>query len=64
MQAYASTAAVILTILGVAIYVGRLLGALPYRIAEAVRVHERECANFEPVSKVRPHPLASEASDR
>ncbi len=46
-------AALIMTLLGVAVYLGRIIGALPGQIAEAVRIHERSCANYEPHTSPR-----------
>ncbi len=37
---------ILTAILGLAMYLGRVLGALPGQIAEAVRTHERSCTSF------------------
>jgi ABC-type branched-subunit amino acid transport system permease subunit len=40
-------AALCLTVLGAAVYLGRLIGSLPGMIAAAVREHEDTCSNYE-----------------
>lgn len=50
-------AALCLTVLGGVLYLGRLWGQLPGRIVDAIRDHERHCANWEPNTGVQAQAL-------
>lgn len=45
-------AAICLSVIGAAVYIGRVIGSLPGLIAGAVRVHEEKCLNYEKHSAV------------
>jgi len=46
-SSWIALAALCLTVLGAAVYLGRLIGSLPGMIAAAVRAHEDGCAAWE-----------------
>jgi hypothetical protein len=56
-SAWIAAAGLGFTIISAAVYVGRIVGALPGQMAAAVREHERGCSNYDPNSTVRRHPI-------
>ncbi len=53
-------AAICLTVLGAAVYLGRLIGSLPGMIAAAIRVHEDSCSSYERQTSPRMRALGAE----
>ncbi len=61
-SAWIALAALCLTVLGAAVYLGRLIGGLPGMIAAAVRDHERGCSSYEPQTSPRLQAVAEPPS--